>query len=81
MFQRTRQAEAIRTQIYAADERMLDTLGVRLVEGRAFTRDDVLRNTEQLRALNATDARPRRVGHRASDGHGAGDHHAGLRAS
>ena len=34
---------------------MLDTLGVRLVEGRAFTRDDVLRNTEQLRALNATE--------------------------
>ena len=32
---------------------MLDALGVRLVEGRAFTRDDVLRNTEQLRALNA----------------------------
>lgn len=55
MFRRTRQAEAIRTQIYAADERMLDTLGLRLVEGRAFTRDDVLRNTEQLRALNASE--------------------------
>jgi putative ABC transport system permease protein len=55
MFQRTRRAEPIRTQIYPADERMMDTLGVRLVEGRAFTRDDVLRTTEQLRALNATD--------------------------
>lgn len=55
MFRRTREAEAIRTQIYAADEHMLDTLGVRLVEGRAFSRDDVLRNTEQLRALNASE--------------------------
>jgi putative ABC transport system permease protein len=54
-FRRDRNAEKIRTQIYAADEKMLDTLGVRLVEGRAFTREDVLRNTEQLRALNATD--------------------------
>ena len=54
-FRRDRNAEKIRTQIYAVDEKMLDTLGVRLVEGRAFTREDVLRNTEQLRALNATD--------------------------
>ena len=50
-----RQAEQIRTQIYSADDRMLDTLGVRLVEGRAFTRDDVLRNTDQLRKVNAID--------------------------
>jgi putative ABC transport system permease protein len=53
-FRRDAKAEKIRTQIYAADERMLDTIGVRLVEGRAFTREDVLRNTEQLRVLNAS---------------------------
>ena len=52
-FRRDRRAEQIRTQIYAADEQMLDTLGLQLVEGRAFTRDDVLRNTEQLRRVNA----------------------------
>ncbi len=54
-FRRNRGAEQLRTQVYAADERLLDTLGVRLVEGRAFTRDDVLRSTEQLRKVNATD--------------------------
>ena len=54
-FRRDRRAEQIRTQIYSADERMLDTLGVRLVEGRAFTRDDVLRSTDQLRKVNTTD--------------------------
>ncbi len=52
-FRRDRRAEQIRTQIYPADERMLDTLGLRLVEGRGFTRDDVLNNTAQLRAVNA----------------------------
>lgn len=52
-FRRDAKAEKIRTQIYAADEHMLDTLGVQLAEGRAFTREDVLRQTEQLRALNA----------------------------
>jgi putative ABC transport system permease protein len=55
MFRRTQQAESIRTQIYPADEGLLDTLGVRLVEGRGFTRDDVLRNTAQLRLLNDTE--------------------------
>ncbi|HTV03701.1 MAG TPA: FtsX-like permease family protein [Luteitalea sp.] len=55
MYRRDSKAELVRTQIYAADEKLLDTLGVRLVEGRAFTREDVLRNTEQLRALNDTE--------------------------
>lgn len=54
-FRRDRAAEPIRTQIYAADEKFLDTLGVRLVEGRPFTRDDVLRTAAQLRAINASD--------------------------
>lgn len=53
-FRRDPRSEQIRTQIYSADERSLDTLGVRLVEGRGFTRDDVLRSTAQLRAANAT---------------------------
>ena len=53
-FRRDAKGEPLRTQIYPADQHMLDTLGLRLVEGRAFTRDDVLRNTEALRALNAT---------------------------
>ena len=51
-FRRDARAEKIRTQIYSADERLLDTLGVRLIEGRGFTREDVLRTTDQLRALN-----------------------------
>ena len=54
-FRRDVRAERVRTQIYPADEQLLDTLGVRLVEGRNFTREDVLRNTERLRALNASD--------------------------
>ena len=54
-FRHDRQAEQIRTQIYSADEHMLETLGIRLVEGRGFTREEVLRNTEQLRKINATD--------------------------
>lgn len=53
-FRRERGSEKIRTQIYPADDRMFDTLGVRLVEGRAFTREDVLRSTAQLRALDAS---------------------------
>ena len=53
-FRRDRHGEKLRSQIYASDERMLETLGVRLVEGRTLSRDDVLRSTEQLRALNAT---------------------------
>jgi putative ABC transport system permease protein len=64
-FRRDARAEKIRTQIYAVDEQMLNTLGVRLVEGRNFTRDDVLRNTEQLRALNAS-TRERDASGRAS---------------
>lgn len=51
-FRRGPQTEKIRTQIYPADEFLLDTLGVRLVAGRGFTREDVLRTTDQLRTLN-----------------------------
>src|SRR5438445_4134383 len=57
--------EMFRTQIYNADESTLDTLGVRVVEGRTFTRDDVDRDTARLRKLYAgprelgADSRPR----------------------
>lgn len=65
-FRRDAKAEKLRTQIYAADEALLDTLGVPLVEGRSFTRDDVLRNTDQLRALNAGGPRERDASGRAT---------------
>jgi putative ABC transport system permease protein len=43
--------EMLRTQIYGVDEQILDTLGMSLVEGRCFTRDEVDRDTQRLRAL------------------------------
>ena len=43
--------EMLRTQIYNADEGTLDTLGVQVVEGRTFTREDVERDRERLRQL------------------------------
>jgi putative ABC transport system permease protein len=46
-----REAEMLRSQIYSADEATLQTLGVPLVAGRAFTADDVERDTRRLRAL------------------------------
>jgi putative ABC transport system permease protein len=53
----------VRTQVYSADEGLVDTLGVRLVEGRGFTRDQADRDTERTIALFASD---RAVG---PDGH------------
>jgi putative ABC transport system permease protein len=46
-------AEMLRTQIYNADEGTLDALGIRIVEGRTFTRDDVDRGAIRLRQLYA----------------------------
>jgi putative ABC transport system permease protein len=46
--------EMFRTQIYNADERTLDTLGVGVTEGRNLTREEVQRDTLRLRQLNAT---------------------------
>lgn len=53
-FRRSPQSERVRTQIYPADEHLIDTLGLRLVEGRPLNRDDVLRVTQTLRQLGAT---------------------------
>jgi putative ABC transport system permease protein len=52
------QGPELRSQIYDADEGLIDTLGVQLIEGSAFTRDQVVRDTERLAALVAGD-RPR----------------------
>ncbi|HKE16016.1 MAG TPA: FtsX-like permease family protein [Kofleriaceae bacterium] len=52
------QGPELRSQLYPADEGLIDTLGVHLVEGRQFTRDDVERDTQRLKALFASD-RPR----------------------
>jgi putative ABC transport system permease protein len=48
----------LRSQNYNADDGLIDTLGVTLVQGRAFTRADVDRDTGRLLALFNTD-RPR----------------------
>lgn len=48
----------LRTQIYSTDGGLLDTLGVRLTEGRALTRADAERDSARLTALFASD-RPR----------------------
>lgn len=48
----------IASQVYDADEDIIDALGVHVVEGRAFTRDEVVRDTERLTAILASD-RPR----------------------
>jgi putative ABC transport system permease protein len=45
----------LRSQLYNADEGLIDTLGVHLVEGRQFTRDDVERDTQRLKALFASE--------------------------
>lgn len=54
-FRRSQQSEKIRTQVYPADQHLLGTLGVQLIEGRNFTRDDVVSATELLRSLSGTD--------------------------
>jgi putative ABC transport system permease protein len=48
------QGQMLRTQIYNGDEGTLDALGVRIVEGRTFTRDEVERDAIRLRQLNAS---------------------------
>jgi len=52
-----------RTQQYSVDEGLIDTLDLKLVEGRAFSRPEVDRYTRQLRDLFANE-RPR-----GPDGH------------
>ena len=46
-----KKAAMMRTQIYGVDEGYLDTLGVRLLEGRSFTKEEVERDTLRMRAL------------------------------
>lgn len=60
-FQRTPDGPQLRTQIYAADEALVDTLGLTLVEGRLFTRDTVVATTAigRLTQAEAADARAR----------------------
>lgn len=41
----------LRSQQYNTDEGLVETLGVRVVEGHVFTRDEVVRDTERLVAL------------------------------
>lgn len=53
----------MRTQIYAADEGLLETLGLRLLEGRAFTREEVERDFRRINDLFKTE-RPK-----GPDGH------------
>jgi putative ABC transport system permease protein len=43
--------EMFRTQIYGGDEGVLDALGINVTEGRYFTREDVERDSQRLRAL------------------------------
>jgi putative ABC transport system permease protein len=50
--------EMFRTQIYNADDKTFETLGVPIAEGRNFTREDVLRDDQRLRALNKTQREP-----------------------
>ena len=60
-FQRTPDSPQLRTQTYAADEALLETLGARLAEGRWFTRETVLATTaigrQQQAAADAARAR------------------------
>lgn len=44
-FQRTPDSPQLRTQVYAADEALLDTLDLELVAGQMFTRETVLATT------------------------------------
>jgi putative ABC transport system permease protein len=60
------QGEMLRTQIYNSDEGTLDTLGVHVVEGRTFTKDDVDRESERLRQFYGT-PRPRGTDHRPQE--------------
>jgi len=53
----------MRTQQYSVDEGLIDTLDLRLIEGRQFTRQEVDRYTQQLNDLFASE-RPR-----GPDGH------------
>jgi putative ABC transport system permease protein len=46
------------TQMYSTDEGLIDALGIRLVQGRWFVREEVVRDAERLRALFASE-RPR----------------------
>lgn len=47
-------AEAMRLQIYNADEHTFDALGIEVVEGRNFTHEEVVRDTQRLRDLGNT---------------------------
>lgn len=47
-------SEYLRTQIYSADEATFDTLGVRIAEGRGFTREQVETDSARLRELYGT---------------------------
>lgn len=44
--------DMLRTQIYTADDKTFETLGVQIVEGRALTRDEWERDALRLRELN-----------------------------
>jgi len=57
-FQRTPDAPNLRTQIYAADDALIDTLGLTLAEGRMFSADDVRSVTHRARQARAADAPP-----------------------
>jgi putative ABC transport system permease protein len=46
--------EMFRTQIYNADDKTFETLGVEITEGRNFTGEDVERDTLRLRTLGKT---------------------------
>jgi putative ABC transport system permease protein len=48
------QGQMLRSQSYSVDEHILDTLGVQVVAGRAFTHEDWERDTARLRALIGT---------------------------
>jgi putative ABC transport system permease protein len=44
--------EMLRTQAYNADDQTLQALGIAVSEGRDFTREEVVRDTDRLRTLN-----------------------------
>jgi putative ABC transport system permease protein len=46
--------EKLRTQIYNCDEAILDTLGIRIVEGQSLSRDQVETDSRRLRDLLAS---------------------------
>lgn len=55
-YQRTPDGPQLRTQSYAADEALLDTLGVELVAGQMFTRETVQATTALGRQARPVDA-------------------------